>query len=137
MKAKLITVLFLIGLVNIQPMLQGMSDPGAVDAIVSHCPHLKILDLYASPEAVAGLVTDLVDLREGGHSQLEQLYLSNSNATADQVGIILSHCSNLKILDLIGCPISGDELVAALAALSEEQRQRFERLYLYRTGVTE
>ena len=97
MKAKLITVLFLICLVNIQPMLQGMSDPGAVDAIVSHCPHLKILDLSDLIGLGEGLVEALRNLPEEQRSRLEILYLSRTGVTEEHMDALRELLQNCEI----------------------------------------
>ena len=104
--------------------------------IVSLCPHLKILNLDFCPGSADGLATALEFLSEGWRPPLEELNLSYTRTTTDQVRIIVSHCSHLKILNLNYCPGSADGLIEALRALREEERPRLEKLFLYYTDTT-
>ena len=108
---------------------------GQLRTILSRCPNLKILNLGICPGSGEGLARALADLPE---TLLEELNLHYTmTTTADQVRTIVSHCSHLKTLNLDGCPGSADGLVEALRDLPEEHRPPLEKLFLYRTDVTE
>ena len=105
MKAKLITVLFLIYLVNIQPMLQSMDASGAVDAI-SQTLHVKRVS-----EVIARKMPHITSLR-----------VSDLYPNPEMLAELIKNYPNLKKLNLYNCLRSADGLETALEALPSERR---------------
>lgn len=113
-----------------------------VREIGTRYPNLKKLNLskhYDNKDSLFDFRCDydsvaagFIDLPKGSFSQLEELVLDETNATADQIRAIGAHCPNLRNLSLLGCNGAAEGFIG----LSAGEFSQLEVLDLRYTNAT-